>query len=121
MHNDSQGSDQLNRGLRPFLTAVVGFNLLLIAVSFTAWFSGTEKSLGFADRVFGTARLGGFRADFAWLLLSSAVLFLGLLFFIAGSRRSRIARVNAMLCLANVLAFVLYLYHALVSGLLDFG
>jgi hypothetical protein len=55
------------------------------------------------------------------LLLTSAILFLGLLFFIVQFRRSRVARVNAVLCLVGVLAFVVYLYHALVSGLLYFG
>jgi hypothetical protein len=122
MDNSSQGSaDRTNRKIRPFLTAVVGFNMLLIAVSFTAWFSGTEKTLGFADRAFGKLRFGGFRADFAWLLLTSAVLFLALLFFIVESRKSRVARVNAVLCLAEVLALVAYLYYSLVSGLLDMG
>jgi hypothetical protein len=122
MNKNSQDSaDQPNRRLRPFLAAVVGFNMLLMSVSFTAWFSGTEKSLGIADRAFGKVRFGGFRADFAWLLLTSAVLFLGLLFFIVESRKSRVARGNAVLCLADVLAFVLYLYHGLVYGFLYFG
>ena len=121
MNNNPGAADKPNRRVRPFLAIVVGFNLLLITISFSAWFSGTEKSPGFADQIFGKVRISGFRADFAWLLASTAVLFLALIVFIVMTRESHVARVNAALCLAEVFAFGLFLYHALVSGLLDFG
>jgi hypothetical protein len=119
--NPQRDSERRNRGPKPVLSIVVGFNLLLIAVSFSGWFGGTERSLGVADRIFGKIRIGGFRADFVWLVTSTVALSVALLIFIVSARKDRAALINAALCLAEVIAFVLYLHHSLISGVADFG
>jgi hypothetical protein len=114
-------ADRSKRTMKFLLVGVVGFNLLLMAISLTSWFGGTERSPGVADQIFGKVRLGGFRGDFAWLVASTAVLFLVLFVFITQARQSRAARISAALCVAEVLAFGLYLFHSLTSGILYFG
>jgi hypothetical protein len=96
-------------------------NLLLIWLSWIPWFGGTAQHAGIVDKLLGHIRFGGFRADFVWLCLSTVALFLAALFFILRSRTSRDARISAALCAAAVLSFVLYIWHALFSGVLDFG
>jgi hypothetical protein len=96
-------------------------NLSLIWVSWTPWFGGTAQHAGMADKLFGQMRLAGFRADIVWLCVSTGVLFLVGWFFILQARTSRSARINAALCVAEVLSFALYVLHVLTSGVLDFG
>jgi hypothetical protein len=73
------------------------------------------------DRVLGNLRLGGFRVDVVWLLLSTAMLGLAFLYFVPQSIRNREARINAAFCLCGVIAFCLFVYRALTTGVLDFG
>jgi hypothetical protein len=103
------------------IRGVVLFNAALIAVSWTRWFSGDAKHVGWADRLFGQIRFGGFRADFLWIVLSTAALGIAFLYFASQSFRSREARVNAMFCLCGIVAFCLFIYRVLTTGVLDFG
>lgn len=96
------------------------FNLALISLSFTKWFSGDPEGSGVADRLFGHIRLGGWRADVAWLLLSSCLLFFAFLYSLVEIRRTP-ARVNAALIFFALLSFCAYIHHLLHSGLLYMG
>lgn len=56
------------------LRGVALLNLTGIAVSWSRWFSGDAAHVGLVDRILGHLRLGGFRVDVIWLLLSTAIL-----------------------------------------------
>ncbi len=114
-------ADRSKRAIRFLLVGVVGFNLVLMAISLTSWFGGTERTPGVADQIFGKVRLGGFRGDIVWLMVSTVILFLAMFVFIIQARQSLAARISAALCVAEVLAFGLYLFHSLTSGTLYFG
>ncbi|HEY4010523.1 MAG TPA: hypothetical protein VGM11_10265 [Acidobacteriaceae bacterium] len=103
------------------IVAVVLVNVTLTALSWTVWFGGNAGKVGFADRIFGNARLGGFRADVVWLVLSTLGLAFGFFHSLSRASRDREARLNALLCCAGVIAFVLFLYHSVTAGVLDFG
>jgi hypothetical protein len=100
-------------------------NLLLGGLAWSPWFEGTADRVGAADRIFGAIRLGGFRIDFVWFVLSSVFLSFAFFYFIfrfifrAKQRRS--ALVSALFCLAAVLAFCLAIFRSLMTGVLDFG
>jgi hypothetical protein len=96
-------------------------DLSLIWLSWFSWFGGTEHHAGMADKLFGQMRFGGFRADIVWLCLSTGVLFFIGGFFLLQARTSRNARISAALCVAEVLSFAMYMWHAVTSGLLYFG
>ncbi len=101
--------------------AVIGFNLVLIALSWFPWFEGTETRVGAVDHLLGAFRLGGFRADVVWLVLSTGVIALAGFLSLLQARGSRTARINALLCAVEVLAFCSFVYRIVTSGLLDFG
>ena len=101
------------------LRATVLFNLLLIGLAWSHWFEGNEQDIGFADKLFGGLRLGGFRADVVWLFLSSFLLLFPLLYFFERAKESGAAKVNVIFCLAGISGFCIYLYR--LRSLLWFG
>lgn len=103
------------------LRGVVVLNLTIVAISWSRWFSGDANHLGMVDRLLGHLRLGGFRVDVVWLVLSTVTLGLAFLYFISQSIRDREARINAAFCFFGVVAFCLFVYRALTTGVLDFG
>ena len=103
------------------LRAGVSVNLLLIALTWWPRFSGSETRIGLADQLFGQLRIGGFRIDVVWLVLSSAALFFASFYFLNNTRERRTALLNGMFCVAGVLAFIVYVHKLLTSGLLYFG
>ena len=105
----------------PFIWGITLFNCTLVALSWFTWFGGNAGHVGAADRLFGHLRLVGFRADFVWLVVSTAVLGLSFISFVLQSRREPSAKANSLLCAVDVLAFCLYLFRALTTGILDFG
>jgi hypothetical protein len=100
---------------------IIAFNLILIALSWSPLFEGTETKVGAVDHLLGAFRLGGFRADVIWLVVSTAGVFLALIVFLIEARRSRTARINALLCVTEILAFCSFIYRILTTGVLDFG
>ncbi|WP_348267706.1 hypothetical protein P8936_00325 [Edaphobacter paludis] len=84
-------------------------------------FEGSEQKIGVADRLFGWLRLCGFRADLVWLFFSTIVLAFTFISFLIKAKENPAAQVNTVLCLAGVLAFCLFAYHVVTSGLLYFG
>gem|GEM_PF-3186347 len=121
--------DNLDRTLNPpsgsssdlLIRLLATLNLLLAGLTWSSWFEGTRDRAGVADRIFGAFRLGGFRIDFVWFILSSIFLFFAFFYFIIRARRNRAARVNAAFCVAATLAFCLSIHRVLNSGLLYFG
>jgi hypothetical protein len=122
--------DNLDRTLNPpsrlnkgdlLIRIMAAINLLLAGLTWSSWFEGTEDRVGAVDRIFGALRLGGFRIEFVWFVLSSVFLFFAFFYFIVQVRRSRVALVNALFCVAAVSAFCLAIYRVLTSGMLDFG
>jgi phosphoglycerol transferase MdoB-like AlkP superfamily enzyme len=100
---------------------IVGFNLVLIGLSWSPWFEGTATTVGAADHLFRAFRLGGWRADVVWLVLSTVVIALAGLLFVFKAKSSRAVRIDVLLCAAEVLAFCSFVYRILTAGVLDFG
>jgi hypothetical protein len=103
------------------LRSIVVFNTMLVAVSWSRWFSGDAGHVGVVDQIIGHLRLGGFRVDVLWLVVSTIFLSVAFLYFASHSLRSREARINAIFCLCGIAGFCLYVYRALTTGVLDFG
>ena len=100
---------------------VITLNFLRLGLSFWPWFEGTAGSVGECDRLFGDLRWGGFRIDFLWLTASTLVIFVAIFPFCSLSKLDRRARLDAFLCGAWTVGYVVYLGRALATGLLDFG
>jgi ABC-type transport system involved in cytochrome c biogenesis permease subunit len=103
------------------LRGLVVFNIVLVAVSWSRWFSGDARHIGMVDQIIGHLRLGGFRVDVLWLVFTTIFLGIAFLYFASHSLRSREARINAIFCLCGIVGFCLYVYRALTTGVLDFG
>ncbi len=101
--------------------SVITFNLVLIALTWWPGFEGTETRVGAADHLFGWFRILGFRADFAWLILSTVFVLLALVPFLIKAREDHVARINALFCVVEILGFCAFLYRILTAGLLYFG
>ena len=112
--------DQKPSPVDTVLRIVVLANLMLIASSCTTWFSGTAQTPGIADRTLEHLRLGGWRADIAWLLLSNILLFFAFLYSLVEIRHPA-ARLNIGFLLLALIAFYFYVHHLLHSGLLYMG
>ena len=106
---------------RFLICSIVAINLVLTVLTWSRWFTGTEQQIGFGDRVFGTYRLGGFRADCVWLSFSTAALIVVLFHSLSKAKRSRSARVSALLSVLGIFAFGVYVYRVLTAGLLYMG
>jgi hypothetical protein len=115
------GGRHLSKFSLNLFRSIVGFNLVLIALSWVPWFEGTATNAGAVDHLLGAFRFGGFRVDFVWLVLSTGVIALAGLSFLIEAKSSRTARVNALLCAVEVLAFCAFVYRILFTGALDFG
>jgi hypothetical protein len=100
---------------------VIAADLILVALSWWPWFEGTATKPGEVDQLLSSVRLGGFRADFLWLMISTLFIFLAFFSFLKDARSSRSARITAALCVLEILAFCSFVYRILTSGLLDFG
>jgi hypothetical protein len=103
------------------LRAVIVLNFIRFALSFLPWFEGTEKSAGFADQLFNPRHTDGFRSDFLWLIFSTLYVFFAMVVFVPEFRREAMARMNIYLSFAWIVAFLIYIYRALITGVLDFG
>jgi hypothetical protein len=104
-----------------FLRLIIAVNFGLFALSFWPRFEGGANRIGLADQIFGEYRLSGFRVDFAWLALSTFAVFAGALFLLSEFRRDRRACIDLFLSVGWLIAFVIYIYQGVRSGVLDFG
>ncbi len=74
-----------------------------------------------ADRIFASHRVGGFRIDAVWLLASTCVIFLAGLYFLFNVKSNPTAKTNVYLCLAWVIAFIIFVARSFLTGTIDFG
>jgi hypothetical protein len=100
------------------LRVVIALNFIRFALSFLPWFEGTAAQPGLADEVFGRYRVGGFRADFVWLVASTAVILCFIPYVLRKSKSSPKMKVDSYLCVAWIIAFILFVAKALLSGVL---
>ena len=113
-------SRELHNKADLLLRAIVAVNLLLVALSWSTWFEGSEHQIGAADRLFGWFRFGGFRGDLVWLFFSTSVLSFLFVHFLIKAKETPHARASAIF-LAGIIAFCLFMYRTLTGGLLYFG
>jgi hypothetical protein len=57
------------------LRSVLAVNFLLFVLTFIAAFSGIGREPGLADYLWGNYRFDGWRADVAWIFVSSVFIF----------------------------------------------
>jgi hypothetical protein len=100
---------------------VLTVDVVLFALSFWPRYAGTADMPGLADDWFGNYRLDGFRADFAWLMLSTAAVAVAFFYSLDEQKSDRRARVDVLLGGAWVIAFFVLACHALFTGTFYFG
>jgi hypothetical protein len=100
-----------------FRTAIV-LNFLRFALSFVPKFEGTAKSAGIADKLFGAYTVGTFRADFAWLIGSTMVIFLATIYFAKFPKDDPRARLDVLFGWMWTIASVIYVIKSILSGVL---
>jgi len=103
------------------LRGVIVLNLILVALSWWPWFEGTAEKQGEVDQLLGAFRMGGFRVDCVWLVISTLFIVFALFPMLVAAIKNRSARINAVLCVVEILAFCSFVYRLLTAGLLDFG
>ena len=107
--------------LEMLLRGVIALNLALLALSWWPWFEGTAEKPGEVDQLLGAFRVGGFRLDCVWLVVSTLFIVFALFPMLFAATKSRSARINAALCAIEILAFCSFVYRLMTSGLIDFG
>jgi hypothetical protein len=100
---------------------IIVLNVILVALLWWPWFGGTAERVGAVDLLLSPFRLGGFRPDCVWLVVSTFFIATSLFVFLFKASSSGTARVNVYLCLIELLAFCSFVYRIVKSGLLDFG
>jgi hypothetical protein len=93
------------------LRGILAVNFVLLVLTFVPAFSGIGPEPGLADRLWGNVRLGGWRADVAWMFVSS------LFVFARGLRWPRepgARRATAILCWGWLPCFVVYLRYTVI-------
>ena len=96
--------DWLIRGL-------LAINVALFILTFIPAFSGVGQGPGVADRLWGSVRFGGWRADVVWMLVSSIVILFG------GLRRTAergAEKTTSNLCWAWLACLFFYLCYAVM-------
>ena len=120
MTDSSEANKQTHSVLSWLLRGVVAINLLRLSLGWSTWFEGDVNHAGMADRLFPNHG-GGFRDDFLWLIVTTLMIFIAFFWKLPRLRTSRTARINALLCAVEVIGFVFYVRHALLTGVLYFG
>ena len=98
------------------LCSVIGVNFMFFVLTFVPAFSGIGPDPGLADRLWGSYRVGGWRADVVWVFASSAVLFF-LAVAYASSRSARRSRAYKLVVTASTVwlgCFVVYIRYILI-------
>jgi hypothetical protein len=102
------GKDTHRFGLG-LLRGVLYINFVLFALLFTECFLGNNHRPGVLDWLFGAIRLGGFRADVVWVIVSSIAIFFSMFFSSKRFRVDRYSKENMFLCRAWLVAFFFYI------------
>jgi hypothetical protein len=115
-----QGSERFGGTGVWLIRSVIAVNFVRFALSFSARFEGTAGSVGVADWLF-QMRWAGFRIDFIWLVISTIVVFYAMFYFLSSRKNNSLAKIDALACLAWVVAFVLDIVRSFLTGVIDFG
>jgi len=110
--------DHFRTTLRWVFRAALALNFVRFALSFVPKFEGTAARAGIADELFGAYTVGFFRADFAWLIGSTIVLFAATLYFAKDSENDPEARLDVLLGWTWIVAFVIYVIKSIFTGVL---
>lgn len=94
----------------------IGLNFIHFALSFVPGFESTAGRAGIFDKLFGAYIVGTLRADFAWLLVSTMIIFPATFYFAKVSENDPRARLDVLLGRAWTVAFVVYLFKSVVTG-----
>ena len=113
--------DHFRTTLRWVFRAAIALNFVRFALSFVPKFEGTAARAGIADKLFGAYTVGFFRADFAWLIGSTIVLFAATFYFAKDSENDPQARLDVLLGWTWIVAFVIYLIKSVFTGVLYSG
>lgn len=101
------------KALDRILRAVIAINFALLVLSFIPAFSGRQHQAGFADDLWGSYRLDGWRADVVWVCASTFFIMVASTpFIVVGGVRStkdRRYHKTAILCLVWMACFLVYL------------
>jgi hypothetical protein len=111
-------SGQRDQIIMRVLRVVIALNFIRFALSFLPWFEGTATQPGLADEVFGRYRIGGFRADFVWLIVSTVVILCSMPYVLRMSKRGPKTKVDLYLCFALMIVFLWFVVKAVLSGVL---
>jgi hypothetical protein len=87
------------------LRGLVAVDFVLLVLTFVPVFSGIGQDPGLADRWWGSARVGGWRADVAWMCGSSLLVLVGGL---PGGAELGLRRRTVVVCRLWLPCFVLY-------------
>jgi hypothetical protein len=120
MKETPEDRKQFRSVLSWLLRGLIAINFVRLSLGWSTSFEGNAHNPGTADRVF-TNHGGGFRSDFQWLILTTLIISIAFFCQLPRLRTSRIARINALFCAVEVIGFVLYVRHALFTGVLAFG
>lgn len=102
------------------IRCLIAINFVRFALSFSSRFEGDSETSGLADQLF-SVRLGGFRADFIWLGLTTIAIFLATFYFFLSRNMYPHRKLDAFACLAWVAAFSVFVARAFFTGIIDFG
>ncbi len=111
----------LRRLMFGVLPPVVVSDFVILALSFTTWYEGTADYAGLADRLFGTIRFSGWRADVVWLFCSTLFVLLAFAIALPRFRAKAAGRRTVLIAGAWLIGAVVYVVHLLHSGLLYMG
>ncbi len=109
------------RAMTYVVRVAIALNFVRFALSFSPAFEGTTTSMGIADRIFASHRVGGFRLDAVWLFASSCVILFAALYFLFNVKSDPTAKTDLFLCIAWVIAFVIFVVRSFLTGTIDFG
>jgi hypothetical protein len=93
------------------LRAAVALDLFLFGLSVVPASSGIGPAPGLADRLWGNARLAGWRVDVVWMVCSSVLIFAGTSRW---TREASAGKTTAILCWAWLPLFVVHTGYTLV-------
>jgi hypothetical protein len=99
---------------------VILVNFVRFGLSFWPRFEGTSSKVGLADEVFRWG-IGGYRCDFVWLAVSTVGVLIAGIYFKQRSEPYPKLQGDTYLCIAWLVAFLVWLVKVFAAGLVDFG
>jgi hypothetical protein len=117
-HAPRRGYHPFHGTLRWAYRLAIALNFVRFALSFIPDFEGTADRAGIADKLFGAYTFSTFRVDFAWLIVSTPVIFLATFYISEISENDSQARLDELIGRAWTAAFVIYMLKSIFTGVL---